>query len=258
MEKDNMRILIVDDEKPARERLRSLIEALPSYEVCGEASNGIEALRISQMEHPDVVLMDIRMPGMDGLEAAQHLADLEQPPAIIFATAYGDHALDAFAAHAVDYLLKPVRRERLIQALGNARKPNRAQLIELGKTRRDSPRTHICAKLGERFKLIPIDQVLYFQAEQKYVTVRHRQGEVIIEESLKSLETELAPAFVRAHRNALVALAFIEGLDRSAEGRFRIVLKNMPECIEVSRRHLATVKNALKTFTLGSSAAQKL
>lgn len=253
-----MRVLIVDDEKPARERLRSLIEALPAYQVCSEASNGIEALRISQTEHPDVVLMDIRMPGMDGLEAAQHLAGLEQPPAIIFATAYGEYALDAFAAHAVDYLLKPVRKEQLVQALGNARKPNRAQIAELGKTRSDSPRTHICARLGERFKLIPLDQVRYFQAEQKYVTVRYCQGEVIIEESLKSLESELAPGFVRVHRNALVALAYIEGLDKTADGKYQIVLKNTPERIEVSRRHLATVKSLLKSANLEPKLWQRL
>jgi two-component system response regulator AlgR len=244
-----MRVLVVDDEKPARERLKSLLETLSYCQVCGAADNGVEALRITQTEHPDVVLMDIRMPAMDGLEAAHHLACLDNPPAVIFTTAYGEYALEAFDAHAIDYLLKPVRKERLVQALGNACKPNRAQLAKLhgNPSKQFQIRSHICAKLGDNFKLIPIHQILYFQADHKYVTAYHRQGEVIIEESLKSLETELTPLFLRIHRNALVALAFIDSLCKTPAGRFEVVLANNAARLEVSRRHLATLRQMLKS-----------
>lgn len=242
-----MKVLVVDDEKPARERLKTLLATLSCYQVCGEASNGVEALRMTQVEHPDVLLMDIRMPAMDGLEAAHHLACLNNPPAVIFTTAYGEHALEAFDAHAIDYLLKPVRQERLRQALGKACKPNRAQLAEVYGNNSKPVRSHIYAKLGDHFKLIPVHQILYFQADHKYVTVHHQQGEVIIEESLKSLETELEPLFMRIHRNALVALAAVDGLYKTPAGRFEVVLENKVARLEVSRRHLAALRRMLKS-----------
>jgi two-component system response regulator AlgR len=244
-----MRVLVVDDEKPARERLKTLLETLAYCQVCGEASNGVEALQIGQAQHPDVVLMDIRMPAMDGLEAAHHLACLDNSPAVIFTTAYGEHALEAFDAHAIDYLLKPVRKERLMQALDNACRPNRAQFAEVYGNNIKPLRSHICAKLGDSFKLIPIHQILYFQADHKYVTVHSRQGEVIIEESLKSLETELEPLFVRIHRNALVALDAVNGLYKTPAGRFEVVLENDIARLEVSRRHLASLRHMLKSTT---------
>lgn len=253
-----MRVLLVDDEKPARERLKTLLETLSYCQVCGEASNGVEALRLIQTEHPDVVLMDIRMPAMDGLEAAHHLACLDNPPAIIFTTAYGEHALEAFDAHAIDYLLKPVPKERLVQALGNACRPNRAQLAEVYGNHSQPVRSHICARLGDSFKLIPIHQVLYFQADHKYVTVHHRQGEVIIEESLKSLETELEFLFVRIHRNALVALGAVDGLHKTPEGRFEVILENDTARLEVSRRHLASLRRMLKTSTTHRHLTSKI
>lgn len=242
-----MKVLIVDDEKPARERLMNLLAAMPAYQACGEAGNGAEALQIAQVRHPDIVLMDIRMPGMDGLETARHLIHLEEPPAIIFTTAYGEHALEAFEAHATDYLLKPVRKERLEQALHNARKPNRAQLAGLAQTGTGTARTHLCARIGERLKLIPIQQVLYFLADQKYVTVRSLQGEVLIEDSLKSLESELAGLVLRIHRNALVGTAHLVGLERAPQGHYQVILQGSDEQLEVSRRHIAAVKRFLRT-----------
>jgi two-component system response regulator AlgR len=191
--------------------------------------------------------MDINMPAMDGLEAAHHLACLDNPPAVIFTTAYGEHALEAFNARAIDYLLKPVRKERLNQALGNACRPNRAQLAQVHGNNVKQFRSHICAKLGDSFKLVPIHQILYFQADQKYVTVHYRQGEVVIEESLKSLETELEPLFVRIHRNALVALSAVDSLYKTPAGRFEIVLEKNAVRLEVSRRHLASLRNMLKS-----------
>ena len=144
-----MKVLIVDDEPPARDRLRELITRLPDYETCGEAGHGAEALRLAMSLQPDIVLLDIKMPGLDGLETARRLGELNQPPAIIFVTAYGDHALEAFEAHAVAYLLKPVRLERLEQALSHASRLNRAQLASLTtQPATTTGRTHIRLRQG--------------------------------------------------------------------------------------------------------------
>jgi two-component system response regulator AlgR len=241
-----MKVLVIDDEQPARERLFNLLAELPAYTCCGEAKNGIEALEMVQTQHPDIVLMDIRMPGMDGLETARYLIRLNKPPAIIFTTAYGEYALEAFDAHATGYLLKPIRKERLEQALAGASIPNRAQLAGLFENDSNLARTHICARVGDNLKLIPIDQILYFQADQKYVTVKYLGGEVIIEESLKSLEIGLAARFLRIHRNALVATSYIKGLEKDRQGQLYIVFKAGDERLEVSRRHAASVRCFLK------------
>jgi two-component system response regulator AlgR len=241
-----VKVLVVDDEKPARERLTTLLEALPSYQYCGEGSNGAEALRLTQTLQPDIILMDIRMPGMDGLEAARYLASLDEPPAVIFTTAYDEHALEAFEAHAVGYLLKPIDQKRLGEALAKARIANRAQLAEMATIGTHVKRTHICARLGGRLEIIPLSDVLYFQADQKYVTVHHRRGEVIIEDSLKSLETEFAPLCLRIHRNALVVTTHLVGLEKTSQGCFQVVLKGIAARLEVSRRHLAAVRSFVR------------
>ncbi|MFO1371456.1 MAG: LytTR family DNA-binding domain-containing protein [Candidatus Competibacteraceae bacterium] len=241
-----MRVLIVDDEAPARAWLRNLLDRLPDHELCGEAGSGIEALRLAALLNPDAVLLDIRMPGLDGLETARRLAELAQPPAIVFTTAYGEHALEAFDTHAVAYLLKPVRLERLERALANAGRLNRAQLAHLTADPTQSARTHIRARLGQRLELIPLAEVFYFQADQKYVTVRHRQGTTLIEESLKTLETELGPRVVRVHRNALAMVAHIAGLEKAVDGGVNLVFHGIPDPLEVSRRHLPTVRQLLR------------
>lgn len=242
-----MKVLIVDDEPPARDRLRDLLNRLADYQPCGETGNGAEALRLAQSAPPDIVLLDIQMPGLDGLETARRLATLAQPPAIIFVTAYVEHALEAFDAHAVAYLLKPVRLERLERALANASRLNRAQLASLTADRAETGRTHIRARLGQRLELIPLAEVSYFQADQKYVTVRHRHGEALIEESLKTLETELGMRAMRIHRNALAMAAHIAGLEKTADGEVTLVFDNIPDRLEVSRRHLPAVRQFLKT-----------
>ncbi len=241
-----MKILIVDDEEPARIRLRSLLAEILGYTVCGEACNGTEALKLAQLTYPDIVLMDIRMPDMDGIEAAYHLNAMEEPPAIIFTTAYSEHALEAFNVNAVDYLVKPIRRELLERALTKARVLNRAQLTALRIHDPKRCRTHIRTRLGDKIELIPIDQVIYFLADQKYVTVRHIKGEVLTEESLKSLENEFGEAFLRIHRNALVAKTYLNGLEKTADGHFQITLRESDEKIKVSRRHLAGVREYMK------------
>ncbi len=240
-----MKVLIVDDEQLARDRLVRMVNALTAYEVVGEAGHGLAALEQAQQLEPEVVLLDIRMPGMDGLETARHLAELAEPPAVIFCTAYEEHAIQAFDLQAVGYLLKPVRRENLAAALGKAQRVNKAQLAALG-DQDGQRRTHISARTRRGIELISLEDVRYFQADQKYVTVRHSGGEVIIDEPLRSLEQEFAERFVRIHRNALVAANFIEGLDRSVDGESRIRLRDVAETLTVSRRHVAGVRQILK------------
>ena len=240
-----MRVMIVDDGKPAQDRLSSMLNAKNGYHVCAAAANGLEAIRYAEEHKPDVALMDIRMPGMDGLEAARHLSDMDEPPAVIFTTAFGEHALEAFETQAVAYLLKPIREEKLLSALDKASKLNKAQLAQLSAGEENS-RTHICARVRGNLELIPITEIVYFQADQKYVTVRHMQGEVLIEEPLKSLEDEFAKDYIRVHRNALVSKTRMAGLNKTPEGRFQLVLKGMDDKLEISRRHVAEVRRFLK------------
>lgn len=241
-----MRILVVDDEPLARSRILRLVENIADAEVVAEAANGREA--IEQVEHfaPDVVLMDIRMPGIDGLEATHHLNSLNSPPAVIFVTAYGDYALDAFDAHALGYLLKPVQREKLEVALGRASQVSQTQLAAVNSDSNfGAARTHISAKHRGGMMLIPVRDILYFQADQKYVTVKHQDGEVLIEDSLKSLECEFGDLFIRIHRKTLVARRHISGLARGNTGQFHVVLRNSSEQPEISRRHVTDVKQAI-------------
>lgn len=245
-----MKILIVDDELPARTRLRALVEAAGEHRIVGEAGNGIDALAACDRLRPEVVLMDIRMPGMDGLEAAARLCVGTEPPAVIFVTAYGDHALAAFETEAVDYLLKPVRRERLAEALKKARRLNRAQLDALTEARsqpeQGKPREHLLCRRRGVLELIPIDEVRFLQADQKYVTVNHVNGEDLIEESLKRLEEEFADRFVRVHRNALVARRYLGGLERSRDGQYFARVRECEVVLEISRRHVAEVKEMVR------------
>ena len=175
-----MNILIVDDEPLARQRLVGLLKNLNGYTVCGEASTGSEALIRAQALKPDIILLDIRMPGMDGLEAAQHLNQMSRPPAIIFTTAFSDHALKAFEAHAVDYLLKPIKQERLEQALHSAKRLTRPQLNELRLTDDTSIRSHICVKIRGTLELVPVEDIRYFMADHKYVTIKTLNHEYLL------------------------------------------------------------------------------
>ncbi|HEC19557.1 MAG TPA: response regulator transcription factor [Gammaproteobacteria bacterium] len=242
-----MKIIIVDDEPLARSRMQRLLQDIDGTEIVGEAKSGKEALLRSSVLHPDIVLLDIRMPEMDGLETALHLSHMKHPPAVIFTTAFSEHALAAFEANAVDYLLKPIRRERLEEALGKAQKINRAQLLELGKQEdAQRARSHISAYVGGNLQLVPSEKIFYFQAEQKYVSVRHPNGSLLIDDSLKSLEEEFAERFLRIHRNSLVALGYVEGLEKDSDGKYRIRLRGIDDKLEVSRRMVATTRRRLK------------
>ena len=241
-----MKILIVDDEKPARDRLARMVRELESHELVGEAVNGLEALGLAQSLEPDIVLMDIRMPGMDGIEAARHISKLDQPPAVVFATAFSDHALEAFETHAVDYLLKPVKQERLQAAIDAAMRPTRAQVSKEDEVLSAlEPRQHICARVRGSLVLVPIEDIFYFHAEQKYVTVRHIDGEVLIEDPLKSLEAEFGDRFHRIHRNALVSLSRLAGM-RSENDGHQVTFRDIEDTLEISRRHLPGVRKIIK------------
>lgn len=244
-----MKILIVDDEAHARQRLRRLLSELQAdYEVVGEAADGEQALGICDDRDVDLVLLDIRVPGMDGLEVAARLAELEPPPAVILVTAYAEHALDAFGRGVDDYLVKPVRRERLQAALQRVRVPNRPQR-EAMREPRAAPhqrRLRLSAHYRGGLQSVPIDQVIYLQAEQKYVTVYHTQGQLLVDESLKSLEEEFADLFMRIHRNALVARRRMAGLQRAADRGYLMCLRGCDERLPISRRHLAEVRRWLQ------------
>ena len=244
-----MRILIVDDEPPARERLRQLIDDTGAHEIVGDAGNGREALDIAARTRPDVVLLDIRMPGMDGIETAHHLNQAETPPAVVFTTAYDEYAIDAFEANAIGYVLKPVRRNRLEQALAQAARLTGEVLTKVAReSGGEGRRQHVCTRLHDELKLIPVGDILYFVADQKYVSVVHREGRDLIEDSLKSLESEFDDTFVRIHRGAVVAVSVIDSLKKDEDGRTRVMLRGCePEDeLIVSRRHVADVKRRLK------------
>ncbi len=241
-----LKVLIVDDEPPARERLRSLLTEIADVEVVGEAMSGGEALAHTHELSPDVVLLDVRMPGMDGLEAARHLNVLEEPPAVIFTTAYDTHAVEAFEANAVGYLLKPVRKEQLAASLMRAGRLTRAQLQRLAAAGAGERRTHIAARHREGLRLIPIEEVQYFLADQKYTTVRHVQGQDLIEDSLRLLEGEFGAAFVRIHRNALVGVKHLERIERNAEGQHFVRLRGCEAPLAVSRRMAGELKERFR------------
>ena len=241
-----MKVLVVDDETPARTRLKTLLAEIPGCEVVGEAVNGREALRLWETTQPDVLLLDIRMPVMDGLETARHLAGLENPPAIVFTTAYDEFAVEAFNTRAIAYLLKPVRQAQLAAALTNAGRLNRVQLSQLSEHTEHEARHHICARLRDKLHVVPVDTIQCFIADQKYVTVCHSQGELLIDEALKDLEKEFSKLFIRVHRNALVAMSYVRSLEKSEDGHFHVYLNGRTAPVEVSRRMVADVRAHLR------------
>lgn len=241
-----LKVLIVDDEPPARNRLRALLAdcAEPSIDIVGEAVHGRDALEKCQIAYPDLVLLDIRMPEMDGIELAQHLLKLPHPPAVIFTTAYDDYALKAFEVNAVDYLLKPIRLERLQSALLRARQIKPIPVEALARLAH-KPRSNLSIQEAGRVHLIPLDAIVYLRAELKYITVRTMSREYLLDESLSQLEQEFSEIFVRIHRNCLVAKAHIAGFERTSEGgetRWLALLKDVDEKLPVSRRQQQIVR----------------
>lgn len=243
------RVIICDDERLARDRLVRLLDDIGGYELVGQAEHGEQVLGLIR-EHPvDIVLLDMRMPVMDGLTCARHLAELPSPPAMIFCTAFDEHALEAFSVSASGYVLKPISRESLREALNRARRVNQLQMEQLRQSPasplRSGARSHITARTHRGIELIPVDDIRYFLADHKYVTVRHAGGEVLIDETLKELEEEFGDRFIRIHRNALMALSHLDGLELVASGQYRVRVRGMEDRLVVSRRHLPELRETL-------------
>jgi two-component system response regulator AlgR len=243
-----LRVLVVDDEAPARRRLRDLLDdcaaALP-LAVVGEAGGGQEAIDLLQATTADLVLTDIHMPGMDGIELARHLLKLAQPPVVIFTTAYNEHAVQAFDVSAVDYLMKPVRMQRLLSALQKVPRLKPVSVSKLDELPA-SARRFLSVTERSRVVLVPVDEIVYLKAELKYITIRTAQREYLLEESLTRLEDEFGPRFVRVHRNCLVARDFVRGFERcvgdEGDAHWEVVLKGVPETLPVSRRQQFVVR----------------
>ena len=235
----SLKVFIADDEEPARERLKTLLgdiaQQVPTS-VVGEARHGLEAVEQVPPSGAEVVLLDIQMPGMNGLEVARHLSRLDPPPRIVFVTAHDRHAVEAFELNALDYLLKPVRAERLAAALRKAAVPDQEQLEKVA----GGPREYLSVAERNRIVLVPVRDILFLRAEQKYVTVRTRTREHLVEEPLIALEREFAASLVRIHRNCLVARAAIRGFERvpgeEEEPHWQVVLDGLDERLPVSRR----------------------
>lgn len=243
-----MDVLIVDDELLARQRLARMVEKIEGFCVVGEADGADEAMKAITAQDPDIVLLDIQMPGRDGLSLARDIAVLEDPPAIIFCTAYDQYALDAFGTNAVGYLLKPVKAEQLLQVLEKATKLNKIQRVAAQKSapKKEAQRSHISAKTRRGVELIPLEDVRYFLADHKYVTVFHRNGEHLLDETLKELEEEFSGRFVRIHRNSLVSIKHIEALERTTQGQYQVRLADTETRPVISRRHVSDLKDLLK------------
>ncbi len=246
-------ILIADDETPARNRLRDLLGDIAQVNIVAEAKNGKDAIDLAIETKPDLMLLDIRMPLMDGIEAAQHAQKLAPKPHIIFTTAFDVYAIKAFDLNAIDYLLKPIRLERLQIAINKAHAFKPAQIEALKPLQKT--RTHLSIHERGRVILVPIEQIIYLRAELKYITVRTAEREYLIEESLTHLETEFGERFLRLHRNCLVAIHFIAGYEKrclalnesensdgAQESRWVALLKGIPETVAVSRRQQHLVR----------------
>jgi two-component system response regulator AlgR len=243
-----LKLVIVDDEAPARRRMRELLDdcasALPLV-VVGEAASGREALGLLGSTPADLVLSDIHMPDMDGIELARHLLKLSVPPVLIFTTAYHEHAIAAFEVHAIDYLVKPVRVQRLLAALQKV-----PRLKPLSGTKLDrlpaAARRFLSVTERSRVVLVPIDEIVYLKAELKYITIRTAEREFLLEESLTKLEEEFGQRFVRVHRNCLVARDAIRGFERrvNADGdaHWEVLLRGVNEALPVSRRQQFIVR----------------
>jgi len=246
-----VKVLIVDDEKPARDRLRQILQDEDDFEVVAEAGNGHDALSLAAECEPDIVLLDIRMPGLDGIETAHHLNTLERTPAVVFTTAYDEYAVDAFEARAIGYVLKPVRRSRLVAALEHASKLANSTIAEVAsRANMEGQRQHVCAKVRGELKLIPVTDIRCLIADQKYVRVEHENGRNLIDESLKALAAEFGETFVRIHRSVLVAVDKIDRIEKTSSGKSQIVLRNGSQVDDkeliISRRHVAEVRRRLK------------
>jgi len=231
-----LRVLLVDDEAPARDRLARLLAECDGAELVGQAEDGKDLAELCSTRAPDLVLLDVEMPGADGLELAGVLKTLPRSPEVVFVTAFENYAVDAFDLRAADYLVKPVRQERLAAALDRVRD-------RIGRSADDAV---LVARLGERVTRISLGEIRVLSAEDKYVSVHYLGGIALVEDSLVQLEARYGDRFLRVHRNALVARRHLRSLFRDAEGAERVEVDGVDCCPEVSRRNLPEVRRTLK------------
>ncbi|MEG9303652.1 LytTR family DNA-binding domain-containing protein [Psychrobacter celer] len=245
-----MRIVVCDDEPLARERLARIVQE-SGHQVVAQATTGAEAIVAVKTQQPDIILLDIRMPEMDGVRCAQALNELEHPPAIIFVTAYDHYAIAALKANAIGYLLKPANKDELLEALNKAKNLNAAQLNEIRKLEDPTARPireHIAARTHRGVELIKLTDIYYFTADQKYVKVRHKDGIVLIDETLKELEQEFEDRLFRVHRNAIINLSFLDYLETLDAGQYQVRFKGINETLAVSRRHLPALRDKIQSM----------
>jgi len=235
-----MRVLIVDDEPLARERLRRLLAAHPQFDCVGEARDGAEALEKNTELTPDLLLLDIDMPGMNGLEVAERLREKPMPPAVIFVTAHPEHALAAYRSGPADYLVKPVTPARLAEALARLGTTTRAH-----REKQTDEQTWVHVQMAGTHRRIPFADVFYFAAEDKYVKVRHEGGEALLDTSLKQLEEHYGQSVLRVHRNTLINRSRLAGLSCLGGGHYLVELTGTTERVEASRRLARQVREAL-------------
>ena len=242
-----LKILLVDDELLARQRLRTLLADCtePQAEVLAEAANGPQVITALGQDTFDLVLLDIRMPGMDGVQLAHTISSMSEPPAVVFVTAHAEHAVQAFDVAAVDYLTKPVRLERLQQALQKVERIVQAKILRNADSSVDS----LIIQDRGRTEKVPLTEVLYLKAELKYITVRTAARSYILDGALNELEEKYAAQFMRIHRNALIARRAIRALEKhydAEEGEgWAVRLNGIPELLAVSRRQLSAVREAI-------------
>ena len=244
-----IKTVIADDEPLAISNLKAKLATYPNIQIDACFDNGDETLAYLQTTAVDLVFLDIQMPGMNGLECAEQISHFNPRPAIIFCTAYDQHALEAFKFQAQGYLLKPIAQQDLQQVFNSLTQLTQAQMT--GLQQQDdmydtkTQRHQIAAKTYRGVELIPIENIYYFLADQKYVTVRHKNGSVLIDETLKDLESEFSDRFIRIHRNALVSLDYLEGLELIAAGQYQVRLRELDERLSVSRRHLPSLRECM-------------
>lgn len=243
-----MHIIIVDDEPLARMRLKRLLEAQAHVTKIDEAANADQALKLTLETDPDILLMDIRMPGTDGLTMAKQISNLDDPPAIIFCTAYDAYALEAFETVAAGYILKPVSEEKLSAAIEKAARLTKVQRQAVDPHAQHAGRKHITAQTHKGIEMIPLESIICFVADNKYVSVIHNKGEHILDDTLKELETEFSEGFIRVHRKTLVKVNAITGLEKDEQGVLYLTLKNSSHKPQVSRRHQAKIKALIQSL----------
>ena len=237
-----LKILIVDDEAPARKRLQRMLEQLQDVQVTGEAATGQDALQMIALKKPDVLLLDISMPGLSGMKLAQMLQKQDSAPAVIFCTAWSDQAVEAFECDAVDYLVKPVRAERLVLALDKARR-------FLARSDSGTGDSFIRSTVGGKVTLVPMTEVIYLSAEDKYTTAVYEGGRMLINQSLLELENEHAEILMRVHRGVLVIKNRIRGLEKAPGGRHFLHLDGCDDRPQVSRRNLPAIRKLIREIT---------